>query len=421
TTAGLFCANTDDTQRVLWQRQMRILRELSKKIMHLTTRKTIYSNTFEVFEENPKDFPFVALYEVSDDGQLLTLQQKVPNDLPMPLAAPQIDLQADSEKYPEYLKALQTGEAVMVDEVTSRFGPAPARFWDMPPHCMLVLPIVQTNQHYPVALLCIGLNPYREPDSSYTSFFNLVGDQIASALTNVRQLKDAKTKSHYDNQLKNLFLQAPIAISVLRGPNFVIDTANEKMIDLWGKTKEQLMGKPIFEAMPDAQGQGIEELLQRVYRTGETFVTNERTIELVRKGKTERFFVKFIYKALRDENNVITGIMALADDITDQVESRQKIEDSETRNKLAIEAAEIGTFELNLISDEFIYTARFANIFGYDNRLNLKQADFSQLLYHEDVPIREDAFRVAMRTGILFYEARFIKPDNTIVWLRVNG
>ena len=420
-TEGLFCVNSDETQQVLWERQMHIMRELSKNIVHLRSRSKVYAAAFEIFEANPKDFPFSIMYEVSDDGKELKLVQKVPGDLPAEISEPVIDLSKYSEKFPEFQQALSTGKAVMIDDIATRFGVAPKRFWDNSPHCLLLLPIIQYNQLHPFALLCIGLNPYREPGSNYIGFFHLIGEQLTSALTNVAQIKAARTQRHYDKQLKDLFLQAPIAISILRGTDFIIETVNEKMVELWGRGTDQLLGKPIFEAMPDAKGQGFEEILQQVYRTGVPYIANERLMELTRNGVSEKFYVKFIYKALRDENNAITGIMALADDITEYVEVRQKIQDSETRNKLAIDAAEIGTFELNLNTSEFIYSDRFADIFGYPGMLNLKQTDFLKLIYDEDRPIRDTALRIALDTGVLFYEARFIRPNSSVIWLRING
>jgi light-regulated signal transduction histidine kinase (bacteriophytochrome) len=87
------------------------------------------------------------------------------------------------------------------------------------------------------------------------------------------------------------------------------------------------MHKPVFEALPDASGQGLEQLLDEVYRTGETFQANERPVELLRNGKWESTYLNFVYEPYRDATGEILGILAIAVEVTDQVLARQKIEE----------------------------------------------------------------------------------------------
>ena len=145
------------------------------------------------------------------------------------------------------------------------------------------------------------------------------------------QLKVASIRQHNEQQLRNLFLQAPIALCIFRGPQYLIEVANEKMLELWGKTAGEVLNKPLFTSMPDAAGQGFEDILDGVYKTGKRFVAPELSINLLRKGVMEKVYVKFVYEALHEEDGTISGIMALADEITEQVLSRQKIEESEER------------------------------------------------------------------------------------------
>ncbi|HEX8561547.1 MAG TPA: PAS domain S-box protein [Flavobacterium sp.] len=421
TTKGLFCANTDESQRIITERHLHTLKELARNLQSVQTNAHVYDRTIESLLGNPKDFPFVVLYEVSGDGKQLSMVSKLPADLPENLSKPHIDIVQESQLFPELAETMTSAKATIIAEVPARYGSLPGGFWDKSPSNVLLLPITQSNKQHPVAVMAVGLNPYRQPDPEYLQFFRLIADQIANSLVNVQQIDAIKTKNHYDRQIRDMFLQAPIAISVLQGPTFVVETVNEKMVHLWGKSEDELLGKPVFDAMPDARGQGLEDLLQHVYLTGESFVANERQLELVRNGKLERLFVKFIYKALRDEDMNITRVMVLGDDITEQVQARKDIEESESRNKIAIEAAEIGTFEVDLIAEEFIYSERLAEIFGLKQSGRFKQSDFTKLIHPDDLVLRKEAISMAYKTGVLFYEARFIQPDNNIVWVRLNG
>ncbi len=132
-------------------------------------------------------------------------------------------------------------------------------------------------------------------------------------------------------RFQTLVLQAPVAICVLRGQDYVIEIINEGMFEMWDRTLEQTLNKPAFDVLPELIEQGFKELLDSVYKTGERFVTGELPINLRRKGKLENAFVKFVYEPLREADGTISGVMALAHEITEQVVARKKVEESEKK------------------------------------------------------------------------------------------
>ena len=236
------------------------------------------------------------------------------------------------------------------------------------------------------------------------------------------QLKIAATRKHTEQQLKNLFMQAPIAMCIFRGPEYIVEVANEKMLELWGKNAGEVLNKPVFIGMPDAKDQGFEQLLDSVYKTGRTFVANELPINLLRKGRLEKVFVKFVYEALFNEDGSVSGVMALADEITEQVMARQKIEDAEERVRLATEAAELATWDLDLQNDQIIHSSRLAEIFGYHSSEKLAHDQMRKQIHPDDLnKIVIKAFELALQTGTCYYEARVVKPDKKISWVRVQG
>jgi hypothetical protein len=47
-----------------------------------------------------------------------------------------------------------------------------------------------------------------------------------------------------EENLRNIFLQAPVAMCLFRGKDHVVEIANDRMLELWGKTAEAVMNKP---------------------------------------------------------------------------------------------------------------------------------------------------------------------------------
>ena len=144
------------------------------------------------------------------------------------------------------------------------------------------------------------------------------------------QIKLVAMRRATEANVRNLFMQAPAIICVLRGPEHIYELANAMYLQLINY--RDIVGKPIREALPEVEGTGIFEILDAVYTTGEPFIANELPVTFLREsGKLEEGFFNFIYQASLDANGHIDGILVHAVEVTDQVMARKKIEESEHR------------------------------------------------------------------------------------------
>jgi PAS domain S-box-containing protein len=139
------------------------------------------------------------------------------------------------------------------------------------------------------------------------------------------QAEEALKKS--ENNLRNTILQAPVAMCIFKGPQHVVELANERMVELWGKTMADVHLKPIFVGLPEAKDQGFEELLDHVLSSGETHAAEGVPITLPRNGHIQNVFVNFVYAPHRRADGTIKGVIALASDVTAQVQAKQEIEE----------------------------------------------------------------------------------------------
>ena len=108
-------------------------------------------------------------------------------------------------------------------------------------------------------------------------------------------------------------------------------------------------------------------------------------------------------------------------DITERKKAAEILAKSEARTRLAIEAARLGTFDVNIINQSIFYTPRVAEIFGFSADEKISYSIFIDLIHPEDKAIRKAAHVTAMQTGDLFYEARIILADKSVKWIRLNG
>jgi two-component system, OmpR family, sensor histidine kinase VicK len=236
-----------------------------------------------------------------------------------------------------------------------------------------------------------------------------------------------------EQNLRNMILQAPAAMCILRGPNHVMEIANEKMFELWGKKEHELTGRPIFEVLHEASGQGFEALLDHVYETGQSYNGYEFPVTLPRDGGLKTAYINFVYEAFHDADGAISGIMAMGNDVTEQVLARKRIEESETELKksaeelknsneqlqLAMDAGELGMFEVDFVKNEVYPSARFSEIFNIPVSNN--RQDYADVLHPDDSKLREIAHRKAARTGVLEYTTRLIWKNQEVHWIAIKG
>ena len=137
--------------------------------------------------------------------------------------------------------------------------------------------------------------------------------------TTAQVLAARKGKQEHE-RLRQLFEQAPGIMAVLREPSHIFELANTAYLELVGN--RPVVGKTVREALPEIEGQGFFELLDRVYKTGEPFVGRGVSVKLQRpSGELEERFVDFIYQPIRDDDDSVTGIFIEGSDVTQAVKT----------------------------------------------------------------------------------------------------
>lgn len=184
-------------------------------------------------------------------------------------------------------------------------------------------------------------------------------------LSRVRsQIKIRKIQTAAEQHIRHLFMQAPVAISIYRGPSFVVELINDKALEMWGRRREEVLGKPLFEIFPQATAES-RALHARIVETGERHIVKEFKATFPRNGRKHTGYFDLIYEPLTDLAGKVTGVIIAAHEVTDELMAQKKIRESEERLRLAIELANIGTWDYDPMQDVLICSARTVEIFGF--------------------------------------------------------
>jgi PAS domain S-box-containing protein len=239
---------------------------------------------------------------------------------------------------------------------------------------------------------------------------------FSTDVTEIEQARQAMEESRHT--LYNMIKQAPIGICIVNSDNLVIEVVNDSYLELVGRKRAEMENQGIWDAIPEA-AELYAPVMDNVIETGQPITAKEHKLLLVRNGVPEMVFVDFVYEPVRGFDGEISAIMVIAIDVTEKFFARRKIEEAEERARLAVEAAEIGTFDLDLITDEILTSDRFNIIFGVAP--DVPRDLFVKALHADDLELRNNAHKTALTSGKLFYEARIIWPNGSLRWIRVQG
>ena len=190
---GIFCANSDDTARVIGERQLSLLRELAASTAAVRTWQDACRQSALALASNRHDLPCSLLY-LGDHGDTELALAGSAGFPPMHPAAPAI-LKLGSEQVWPVQKAIHSHEMQVVDLASGFAQALPSGAWHRAPSKAAVLPISAAGETGRVGVLITALNPFRLVDDSYRSFLGLVVGQIAAALSSAQAYEDEKRRA----------------------------------------------------------------------------------------------------------------------------------------------------------------------------------------------------------------------------------
>ncbi|MFC6996907.1 ATP-binding protein [Rufibacter roseus] len=339
---GVFCACHEVTSTILGQRRLTTLREISDMMSQVQVLEEACQSICAILNQNQSDVPFSQIYLLNSSGteaRLLgasgVLAEKAVSVVPL-------TSEGAVGQWP-LKRVYDSKQMQVVKHLEGAFAPSEGQLEQAQVKQAVILPILRPGHDQVLGFFVAGISEFLSYDIGYQNFHELIVGQVATTIASIESKEQA---ARQQQELLNLFQQAPVAICVLRGSNHVIELANPGICELWGKTLEDVLGKPVLEALPEVKDQGIKELLDSVFYTGVPYVNNELPVILERNGKMETVYFNFVYQPMRDRWGNITGIIAVAVGVNEQVEARHEIESMNTELRA-----------INADLDNFVYSA----------------------------------------------------------------
>lgn len=264
------------------------------------------------------------------------------------------------------------------------------------------------------------LAAFNEELAAINEELNSTNDELKATQERLQDMIIGLAES--DSRFRSLVEQSPIAITLLSTDDLLIDIVNNKMLEIWGKSSE-IKGLPLEQAMPELIGQSFLQILQDVIRTGHPYYSTESFATIIRNGKLEEGYFNFICQPIKDENGDVNSVLQVVTEVTDQVNSRLKVEKAEELMRMAVDAAQLGSWNIDPGSKDLQYNDTLAQIFGYESEIAMTyiQAIGQVTEEYRDKIIAEidKAIHEGGKYDFVYTQRRF--NDDELIWLRSAG
>ncbi|MES2448876.1 MAG: ATP-binding protein [Bacteroidota bacterium] len=226
--------------------------------------------------------------------------------------------------------------------------------------------------------------------------------------------------SESESRFRKLIKQSPVAIAILHGKSFFIETANEVILKIWQKG-EDVIGKPLHIALPELQGQRILGLLDNIYNSGKAHYGKEVKVSISQNDEPRDVYINFVYQPIFSENKV-TDIVVIANDVTEQVEARKAVEEINHRLEIALDASKLGATEVELATGIMTCSAQFKANFGYSADEEFHYSDLFNAMLPDHRERIKGLVNAALDTDSIYKAEYPVKwPDGSIHWISAHG
>jgi PAS domain S-box-containing protein len=157
-------------------------------------------------------------------------------------------------------------------------------------------------------------------DAIATGIQRKQGEQERSQLAWMEEQARAETEAERA-QLRSFFLQAPVPIAVLRGPDHVCELANPPFCEMVGRY--DLVGKSV-RALFSEGSEGPP--LDRAFQRGEPIIAPEYPVTRNRGGTADTAIFKLVLDPYRDASGAVQGLTVGAVDVTDEVMASRRMQ-----------------------------------------------------------------------------------------------
>ncbi|MGE0080172.1 MAG: PAS domain S-box protein [Thiohalomonadaceae bacterium] len=259
-------------------------------------------------------------------------------------------------------------------------------------------------------------------DDEMLSLLREIADAISFALEafrrdELRQQAETETREgeyRYRQLIDNMSSGMVVYEPTPDGQDFITRDVNRAFQKIERVPREEVVDIPLTKAFPQSRDIGLLAALQRVHRTGQPEVLQLE----ISTDRTSGWRDCYIYRLPTGE------VVQVYDDITEQKHAEQRLRHSEERLALVLQGVNDGYWDINLETDDYYFSQRFAEMFGYSMEELAHLADaWIALVHPADRPRVEAELQAHFDGRLPRYESehRMLRKDGKELWVHAVG
>ncbi len=308
----------------------------------------------------------------------------------------------------EYLKEWSWGQAIHPDDL-----PTMAAAWREAIHTGIPRDIE--------ARIRRADGTYRWHVSRQTPVRSSTGEIAAwyGTCTDIEDLKLTEAALRAEQNLLQTLIDSIPDLVYTKDEGYRFRKCNRALVKYLGvESESDLLGKTVFDLVSRDQSRPCHDDDMRVLIDGETIENRE----ILSQDSTGRSNWRLVNKApLRDDNGKIVGLVAISRNIQEIRERQQQLDADKSRWALAMAAANLGTWDRDLITGNVTYSPECLTILGTP-ALQETHACYTTVIHPADVEaVRNSIHQAIVENGGFDVDYRIRLPSGELRWVHDVG
>ncbi len=189
---------------------------------------------------------------------------------------------------------------------------------------------------------------------------------------------------------------------------------NDSICRIWGYSKDELLGMNNRQYMDKETAAKLYAAHNQVYKTGQP--GSQLDFEIIRKDGTTRI-VQASFSLLKNKETQAIGFRGVIRDVTEHKRAEDALRQNEYFLRKSQEVAQLGSFDLNIKTSQWVSSPILDKIFGIGNGYSKNVQGWLDIIYPED---REEMHRyllehVVKEKNLFEKEYRIIRQSDTMI------
>ena len=247
--------------------------------------------------------------------------------------------------------------------------------------------------------------------------YELSYDLIRAAKVN-RQLQASEASLRESEQRFRIVADAAPVLIWMSSVDKLCTFFNKRWLEFTGRSLEQELGNGWAEGVHPDDLQKCLKTYTDAFDARKPFVMQYR----LKRNDGEYRWISDDGVARYDADGTFAGYIGSCVDVTDLLTQQRALHQFEERVALAAEAAHLGVWELDTITDRIWVSDKVRELFQFPAEDEITYSEFQKRLHPEDRAARDQAVQRAIRTqGSYEIEYRIVRPDGNVRWIGGRG